>query len=81
MCPLRLILIFISATLAGYFAWKTVRSSPPSISDDDSAATRNPRGDLGKRRDFDAKKVIGDGFWGFVDMASGRYLWRAIKER
>lgn len=28
MCPLRFILVFFSAVLAGYFAWRTVRSSP-----------------------------------------------------
>lgn len=28
MCPLRFILVFFSAVLAGYLAWKTVRSSP-----------------------------------------------------
>ena len=28
MCPLRFILVFFSAVLAGYFAWKTIRSSP-----------------------------------------------------
>ena len=27
MCPLRFVLVFLSAVLAGYFAWSTVRSS------------------------------------------------------
>lgn len=28
MCPLRFILVFFSAVLAGYIAWRTVQSSP-----------------------------------------------------
>ncbi|CAM8968848.1 unnamed protein product [Rhodiola kirilowii] len=26
MCPLRFILVFFSAVLAGYFAWKSIRT-------------------------------------------------------
>ncbi|XP_008786638.1 uncharacterized protein LOC103704911 [Phoenix dactylifera] len=82
MCPLRLILVFLSATLAGYFAWKTVRSPPPNpIFGDSSEIEDSVDGDSKKRRRFDARKVIGDGFWVFLDMASGRYLWRVMKGR
>ncbi|PKI77345.1 uncharacterized protein LOC116204957 [Punica granatum] len=78
MCPMRFILVFFSAVLAGYFAWRTVRSSPevdPSLQD--AAADTAPRKEA---RELNFKKVVQDGFWVFVDMASGRYLWRNIKE-
>uniref|UniRef100_A0A6N2LEN2 Methyltransferase n=1 Tax=Salix viminalis TaxID=40686 RepID=A0A6N2LEN2_SALVM len=43
MCPLRLILIFLSATLAGFFVIKNLKSSPFSATtdtrDDDNSAT------------------------------------------
>ncbi|KAJ8623270.1 hypothetical protein MRB53_031799 [Persea americana] len=64
MCLLRLILVFLSAILAGYFAWKSIRSDSPK-----------PQDDVSDEKD----KVIGKGFWTFVDMASGRYLWRNLK--
>ncbi|OIV95648.1 hypothetical protein TanjilG_01442 [Lupinus angustifolius] len=35
MCPLRLILIFLSATLAGFFVFRNLRSQP-QIEDDDN---------------------------------------------
>ncbi|RWW35769.1 hypothetical protein BHE74_00059263 [Ensete ventricosum] len=36
MCPLRLVLVFLSAALAGFFARKSIRSPPPSPISDDS---------------------------------------------
>ncbi|XP_030452840.2 uncharacterized protein LOC115674568 [Syzygium oleosum] len=78
MCPLRFILVFFSAVMAGYFAWRTVRSSP-----EDEASPPEPAADAKSRaedRDSGLRKVIENGFWIFVDMASGRYLWRNIKE-
>ncbi|URE11354.1 hypothetical protein MUK42_23494 [Musa troglodytarum] len=78
MCPLRLVLVFLSAALAGFFAWKSIRSPPPSPISDGSREI----GDSSiKGRIRGAGKVIENGFWVFVDMASGRYLWRAMKER
>ncbi|OAY41939.1 uncharacterized protein LOC110623431 [Manihot esculenta] len=79
MCPLRFILVFFSAVLAGYFAWRSVRSSPEidSINSDDSTVERKP---LNHKREFNVKKMIQNGFWVFVDMASGKYLWRNVKE-
>lgn len=57
MCPLRFILVFLSAILAGYFAWKTVQSSP-----EDEKIDSN---DLGKKnistkdkREFSLIKVL-----------------------
>ncbi|KAI4348451.1 hypothetical protein L6164_009174 [Bauhinia variegata] len=76
MCPLRFILVFFSAVLAGYFAWRTVRSSPEiEISSMDSVVEDKSS----KKEDFNFSKMIQNGFWGFVDMASGRYLWRNLR--
>ncbi|KAI3437080.1 uncharacterized protein J3R85_005820 [Psidium guajava] len=79
MCPLRFILVFFSAVLAGYFAWRTVRSSP----EDAEVSPPEPMAEAKSRtedRDSGLRKMIENGFWIFVDMASGRYLWRNIKE-
>ncbi|KAF2306927.1 hypothetical protein GH714_022572 [Hevea brasiliensis] len=79
MCPLRFILVFFSAVLAGYFAWRSVRSSPEieSMNSDDSTVKRKP---LNHKQEFTVKKMVQNGFWVFVDMASGKYLWRNLKE-
>ncbi|XP_039059264.1 uncharacterized protein LOC120202965 [Hibiscus syriacus] len=78
MCPMRLLLVFFSAILAGYFAWRTTVGSTADVDDDNSE-------DSGKiiaknKRDFSFKTMINNGFWVFVDMASGRYLWRNLNE-
>ncbi|KAG7551068.1 hypothetical protein ISN45_Aa06g017860 [Arabidopsis thaliana x Arabidopsis arenosa] len=70
MCPMRFLLVFFSAVLAGYFAWKTVSSSPEFDSSDE----------LNEKQELNLKKKMENGFWVFVDMASGRYLWRNLKE-
>ncbi|CAF2342575.1 BnaA10g16670D [Brassica napus] len=72
MCPLRFLLVFFSAVLAGYFAWKTVSSSSPE--DDDSPD------ELNEKQGLCFRKRMENGFWVFVDMASGKYLWRNLKE-
>ncbi|KAG2335220.1 hypothetical protein Bca4012_016665 [Brassica carinata] len=72
MCPLRFLLVFFSAVLAGYFAWKTVSSSAELISDDDSTIESN------EKQGLCFKKKMEKGFWVFVDMASGKYLWRNL---
>ncbi|TKY46188.1 hypothetical protein E2542_SST28226 [Spatholobus suberectus] len=66
----------LSAALAGYFAWKTVRSDPKNelVSEDSAEEDKSL-----KKEDFDFKKMIQNGFWVFVDMASGRYLWRNLR--
>lgn len=74
MCPLRFVVVFFSVVLAGYFAWRTVNSSPEPMSDDSAAEAKDEQGGL------DFKRKMGDGLWMFVDMASGRYLWRNLKE-
>ncbi|KAJ0078509.1 hypothetical protein Patl1_22937 [Pistacia atlantica] len=79
MCPMRFILVFFSAVLAGYFAWRTVRSSSEidtAISEDSMSETAL----LKDKREFNFKRLVQNGFWVFVDMASGRYLWRNLKE-
>ncbi|GAU47821.1 hypothetical protein TSUD_137890 [Trifolium subterraneum] len=78
MCPLRFILVFFSALLAGYFAWRTVSSSPKIDLDSDDSIVEEKSSF--KKEDFDFKKMIQNGFWVFVDMASGRYLWRNLRQ-
>lgn len=56
MCPLRFILVFFSAVLAGYFAWRTVRSSPEIddfVSDDSTAEKTSLR----EKQEFNFKRV------------------------
>uniref|UniRef100_A0A0D3B1R7 Methyltransferase n=1 Tax=Brassica oleracea var. oleracea TaxID=109376 RepID=A0A0D3B1R7_BRAOL len=74
MCPLRFLLVFFSAVLAGYFAWKTVSSSPEIFSEDDDGSPV----ELNEKQGLCSKKME-KGFWVFVDMASGKYLWRNLK--
>ncbi|XP_027350935.1 uncharacterized protein LOC113861989 [Abrus precatorius] len=77
MCPLRFILIFFSAVLAAYFAWTTVVSSPESdFTDQDHNKEYSSNKDH-----FNFTKMIQNGFWVFVDMASGRYLWRNLMSK
>ncbi|KAJ0266800.1 hypothetical protein HA466_0007380 [Hirschfeldia incana] len=77
MCPLRLILIFLSATLAGFFVLKKLNTS-----DDDPLADPLTEADP-VDADSDSKftkvgKAMKSGFWTCVDMASGRYLWNHL---
>ncbi|XP_027336866.1 uncharacterized protein LOC113850502 [Abrus precatorius] len=78
MCPLRLILIFLSATLAGFFVLRNLRSQPKV--DDDDAVPTNPKisdsTDTSSNGTSKVRVALESGFWTFVDMASGRYLWR-----
>ncbi|KAK2638203.1 hypothetical protein Ddye_025998 [Dipteronia dyeriana] len=76
MCPLRFILVFFSAVLAGYFAWRTVQSSSEEVEkivSEDSTSLKD-------HQEFSLKRVVQNGFWVFVDMASGKYLWRNLRE-
>nr|XP_004493156.1 uncharacterized protein LOC101506066 [Cicer arietinum] len=76
MCPLRFILIFFSAVLAAYFAWTTVTSTTPEI--DFTANDHNNKSSSNKDH-FSFIKMIRNGFWVLVDMASGRYLWKNLR--
>uniref|UniRef100_A0A453HP19 Methyltransferase-related protein n=1 Tax=Aegilops tauschii subsp. strangulata TaxID=200361 RepID=A0A453HP19_AEGTS len=75
MCPLRVILIFLSATIAGFFLLRGLNAEPDLFQDDDAAAVAaNDDDDEGLTVASAAKT----GFWTMVDMASGRYLWRTL---
>ncbi|XLU81345.1 hypothetical protein S245_004765, partial [Arachis hypogaea] len=84
MCPLRIILIFLSATLAGFFVLRNLRSQPqlnegnddPSLTN--SAPTYPKPSDSSKFSITKVRAALESGFWSFLDMASGRYLWRHI---
>ncbi|KAK7290367.1 hypothetical protein RIF29_04731 [Crotalaria pallida] len=80
MCPLRLILIFLSATLAGFFVIRNIRSQPHVEDDDEASAavpqTNSDSSNASSNGNSKVRAVLESGFWTFVDMASGRYLWR-----
>lgn len=80
MCPLRLILIFLSATLAGIFVLRNFRNQPKIDDEDEDLAPTNPKisdsSNASSNENSKVRAVIESGFWTFVDMASGRYLWR-----
>ncbi|CAL9761626.1 unnamed protein product [Musa acuminata subsp. burmannicoides] len=74
MCPLRVLLIFLSATLAGFFVIRNLKTQPElneEQQEEDSAPAQLP---LSTK----VRSAIGTGFWTCVDMASGRYLWRIV---
>ncbi|KAG4974645.1 hypothetical protein JHK87_031466 [Glycine soja] len=81
MCPLRFILIFLSATLAGFFVLRNLRSQP-QIEEGDAVVPPNPKisdsSDASSDVTSKLRAVVESGFWTFVDMASGRYLWRHL---
>ncbi|RRT33833.1 hypothetical protein B296_00059202 [Ensete ventricosum] len=75
MCPLRVLLIFLSATLAGFFVLRNLKAQQ------ELAEARQEEEDSSEEQLSLSTKVrstIGDGFWTCVDMASGRYLWRML---
>nr|GMD67059.1 Methyltransferase-related protein [Ipomoea batatas] len=74
MCPLRIILIFLSATLAGFFVLRNLKSQPDAAENDvvdNDSPVKAPS-------DTSSSNMIGNGFWTCVDMASGKYLWRHL---
>ncbi|KAF8648808.1 hypothetical protein HU200_050038 [Digitaria exilis] len=75
MCPLRVILIFLSATIAGFFLIRGLNAEPDQFDadDQDSGSPRAPVPLHSK-----VGSVVKTGFWTMVDMASGRYLWRTL---
>ncbi|KAK4606844.1 hypothetical protein RGQ29_000900 [Quercus rubra] len=82
MCPLRLILIFLSATLAGFFVLRNLKSQPQPNSDLDldldldHDVVKDPNST--DSQSTKVRSAIESGFWTCVDMASGRYLWRHL---
>ncbi|GFP84165.1 hypothetical protein PHJA_000560200 [Phtheirospermum japonicum] len=87
MCPLRFILVFFSAALAGYLAWKTIGSSDEADiitmitkPDQDDDSNKDNSSNIQHKQEFQFLKMMQNGFWVFIDMASGRYLWRNVKQ-
>ncbi|CAJ2652788.1 unnamed protein product [Trifolium pratense] len=86
MCPLRLILIFLSATLACFFVLRNLRSQPQLTDQLDQNNEDTPETEtldsskptLNAPSKSKVKVALESGFWTFVDMASGRYLWRQL---
>ncbi|KAG6680889.1 hypothetical protein I3842_13G064700 [Carya illinoinensis] len=75
MCPLRLILIFLSATLAGFFVLRNLKSHQPlqeEAAGAEDLVVKDP--DHESSKDLQVRSA----FWTCVDMASGRYLWRHL---
>ncbi|URD97141.1 hypothetical protein MUK42_32434 [Musa troglodytarum] len=74
MCPLRVLLILLSATLAGFFVLRSLKPQPElneeRREEDSPEEPRSLTTKLGS--------AISTGFWTCVDMASGRYLWRLL---
>ncbi|XP_006282283.2 uncharacterized protein LOC17874982 [Capsella rubella] len=77
MCPLRLILIFLSATLAGFFVLKKLNSTSDDPLDDSFTDEAEPADDSASGFSK-VGMAMKSGFWTCVDMASGRYLWNHI---
>jgi hypothetical protein len=78
MCPLRVILLFLSALLAGYFAFQSVTSTDEAVEVAAAAAdgTRVKEGGLSGLK---VSRTLRAGFWLLVDMLSGRYLWNNLR--
>ncbi|KAL4036026.1 hypothetical protein IC575_004748 [Cucumis melo] len=75
MCPLRFILIFLSATLAGFFVLRNLKSQPQDFVAGDNSDDSSKELDSS---DSTSCSKVSSGFWTVVDMASGRYLWRHL---
>ncbi|CAN0903746.1 hypothetical protein LINGRAHAP2_LOCUS22720 [Linum grandiflorum] len=87
MCPLRIILVFLSATLAGFFLFRNFNSQTPltdhhpdssSPESSSSSTTRLSKVLTLPSLSFRFYSTVVSGFWTCVDMASGRYLWRHL---
>ncbi|CAM0950476.1 unnamed protein product [Alopecurus aequalis] len=75
MCPLRVILIFLSATVAGFFLLRGLNAEPDFFQDADEGS-ESPRAAVPLHSKVGS--AVKTGFWTTVDMASGRYLWRTL---
>ncbi|KAG8387929.1 hypothetical protein BUALT_Bualt02G0072400 [Buddleja alternifolia] len=65
----------MSATLAGFFVLRNLKS-PPNPQNDDVAEETDSINTVPLSSKVCA--AVGKGFWTCVDMASGRYLWRNL---
>ncbi|KAJ0703304.1 hypothetical protein HanPI659440_Chr14g0549511 [Helianthus annuus] len=74
MCPMRVFLVFFSAILAGYLTWKSVQTyvdTEDMVSSDDLSPNQQQSSII---------KMGQNALYGFVDMASGKYLWRNLRQ-
>ncbi|CAN0903747.1 hypothetical protein LINGRAHAP2_LOCUS22720 [Linum grandiflorum] len=85
MCPLRIILVFLSATLAGFFLFRNFNSQTPltdhhpdSSSPESSSSSTTRLSKVLTLFNLQLRSAVVSGFWTCVDMASGRYLWRHL---
>ncbi|OEL15972.1 hypothetical protein BAE44_0023009 [Dichanthelium oligosanthes] len=84
MCPLRVILIFLSATIAGFFLIRGLNAEPDQFDadDDQTSESGSPRAPVPLHSKVTPPCPVGSavktGFWTMMDMASGRYLWRTL---
>ncbi|CAL8160369.1 unnamed protein product [Prunus armeniaca] len=79
MCPLRLILIFLSATLAGFFVLRNLKSDPKLDTphhEEHETDHHHQNPNNSPNRFSKVRSAMESGFWTIVDMGSGRYLWR-----
>ncbi|VVB16447.1 unnamed protein product [Arabis nemorensis] len=75
----KLILIFLSATLAGFFVLQKLNSTSDDPLDlDDSLTDADPADSDTNSRFSKVGNAMKSGFWTCVDMASGRYLWNHL---
>ncbi|XP_066336612.1 uncharacterized protein [Miscanthus floridulus] len=76
MCPLRVILIFLSATVAGFFLVRGRNADPADQFDADADGKASPRAPVPLHSKVGS--AVKTGSWTMVDMASGQYLWRTF---
>lgn len=80
MCPLRVILLFLSAALAGYFAINSLRAQGESsilqLSEEEPEKAVEQTGAFAK-----VSAGASSVFWVTVEMLSGRYLYHNLKGR
>ncbi|ONK77214.1 uncharacterized protein A4U43_C02F4260 [Asparagus officinalis] len=77
MCPLRVLLIFLSASLAGFFVLRNLKAQPELRENNQEIEEEgSPKEQLPLCNKVGS--AICTGFWTCVDMASGRYLWRNL---
>ncbi|KAK1264671.1 hypothetical protein QJS04_geneDACA017045 [Acorus gramineus] len=75
MCPLRIILIFLSATIAGFVVLRNLNSDKDV---DDFGVPSGAAGEDSVAGSTKVRSAMRKGFWACVDMASGKYLWRLL---
>ncbi|KAL2619964.1 hypothetical protein R1flu_000169 [Riccia fluitans] len=81
MCPMRIFLVLFSALLASYLAWrnykKTEQTSILDLTTESEAEVLAEEVEASTASQVSAK--LRSGFWTFVEMATGRYLWQNLR--